>query len=420
MPDNTSLEKIANILRTDKHRLGKTIDYLSAQTGKQNVLDKIVAENDELMQKRMLTLGVSKDATAKEVYDALISKIESDDHRIVVGLGNAKCSNKDDCQDIGTAALKVVSPPKGFFLKLEKAREFMIKEPPKKIMEALGYASAEEMLAKEDIMELYSALRFVEDMEWLNGVFFKQYEALTPADFEERDVQVKALSPKWDKAAQKFLEKKKHNISHLKELGVVFIIPALLGISGEVLRIFALIMHYLYEIPFYSTVFKQISGYGDKFAPSFISLLRGDVFEKDLGEIEKSRWLVVQRYLAKIDDNDWRLFVPHINPEAIHWMKAEENLFKVGLAHDGYHEELKFWQNLSWVGDYFKDDSGVSVLVSFNLVDTVMSLVKEKEMVKYLYHQQEALWNKIFMEFFGAEKLEEYAMKYLWEGYFEI
>lgn len=418
--DINSADKISKILRVDKHTLYKTIEYLEKITGKKNVLEKILEENEQLMRDRMLTIGVSREAGAKEVYDALISKIESDDARIFKALGTPNCKSTEDCLNIGEIAKKAVNPPKGFFMKLEKAREFVVAEPPKKVMEILGYASAQEMVEKENILEIYAALRFVEGGAWLNSVFFKQYEKLSPEDFEEREITVLALSSKWDVPAGEFVKKKKHNISHLKELGVVFIIPALLGISGEILRMFVLIMHYLYEIPFYSSIFKDISSYGDEFHRALTSLLRGDVSEERFGELGKSRWMVVQRYLAKDDINDWRLFVPHINPEAIHWMKAEENLSKVGDIMDGFAKELLFWKDLSWVGDYFKDESGVDVLVSFNIVDTVMSLVKEKEMIKYLYHQEEALWNKIFMEFFNRTMLEEYSRKYLIQGYFEV
>lgn len=418
--DTVSADKISKILRADKHTIYKTLEYLEGITGKKDVLKKILEENEQLMRDRMLAIGVRRDAPAKEIYDALISKIEADDSRIYKALGSPNCKRTEDCMNIGEIAKKAVNPPKGFFLKLEKAKEFVVAAPPQKVMAILGYTSAEEMVAKENIFEIYAALRFVEGGEWLNSVFFKQYEKLKPKDFEERDIAVLALSSKWDAPAGEFVKKKKHNISHLKELGVVFIIPALLGISGEILRMFVLIMHYLYEIPFYSSIFKDISSYGTEFPRALTSLLRGDVSEEKFGELAKSRWLVVQRYLAKEDINDWRLFVPHINPEAIHWMKAEENLSKVGDIMDGFSKELLFWKDLSWVGDYFKDESGVDVLVSFNIVDTVMSLVKEKEMVKYLYHQEEALWNKIFMEFFDRTMLEEYSRKYLVQGYFEI
>ena len=415
-----STEKLAKILRADKHTVGETIDYLTGMTGRQGVPKKIFEENERLIADRMQVLGVRRDAGAKEIYDALISKIESDDSLLFKELGNPDCRSVEDCQKIGEAAKRIINPPKGYFLKPEKAKEFVVNQPPQNVMECLGYKSAEEMVEKENIYEIYSALRFVEGGEWLNTVFFKQYEKLTPEDFEEREIMILALSKKWDKVSQKFVEKKKHNISHLKELGVVFIIPALLGISGEVLRMFILIMHYLYEIPFYSLIIKEISGYGEEFPAALTSLLRGDVLDDRSGEITKARWMVVQRYLAKDDQNDWRLFVPHINPEAIHWMKVEENLFKIGETFNGLAKDLKFWQELSWVGDYFRDESGVPVLVSFNLVDTVMSLVKQKELVKYLYHQEEALWNKIFMEFFDRTLLEEYSRKYLLQGRFDV
>jgi len=49
-----------------------------------------------------------------------------------------------------------------------------------------------------------------------------------------------------------------------------------------------------------------------------------------------------------------------------------------------------------------------------------MALVKQKELVKYLYHHQEALWNKIFSEYFGLSELEERSKKHLIQGWFEI
>ncbi len=412
--------KIAEILRTDKHYLSELEKRMTAVTGKTGVLEKIISENEELVRDRLLTLGVQKEASAKEVYDALISKIDADDHHLFEVLAKPVCRVQGDCQRIAETSRRLSGQPKGFFLKHDKAREFILKEPPEETMRFLGYDSAEKMLASENLLDVYSSLRFIEGSEWLNGKFFKQYETLTPDDFEEREIEVRALDAKWGKAAEQFVVKKKHNISHLKELGVVFVIPTMLGISGEILRMFALILHYLYEIPFYSGIVKDLAGNRQTFAVNFISLLRGDVLDRHFPDIEKSRWLVVQRYLAKDDENDWRLFVPHINPEALHWQKAEESIAKAGDVLNHFEKELNFWKGLDWVGDYFKDESGVDVLVSFNLVDTVMSLVKEKEMVKYLYHHQEALWNKIFSEYLGGDQLEKFSRDYLLQGYFEV
>ncbi len=417
---NKALEKIAQILRTDKDFIKKIENRLSEVTGKKGVLEKIVEENNKKIENCLLTLGVSRRDEAKNVYDALISKIEADDLLIFEAIGKPLVYKTEDCQKVIEILKEVVAVQKGFFLKKEKAQELLMKEPPRKIMNFLGYSKVEEMLAKEDFFEIYSALRFVEGNEWLNKVFFNQYKNLKPEDFEEREIKIKVLSPKWNQAAEVFVSKKWHNISHLKELGVIFVIPLALGISGELLRMISLIFHYFHELDFYSQIFKKITETPLTFSQNLISLLRGDVIDRRLPESEKSLWLVIQRYLAKEDENEWRLFVPHINPEAIHWLKATKDFVKLSQKINGFEKELSFWYDLDWVGDYFKDEMNQDVLVSFNLVDTVMSLVKEKEMIKYLYHQQEALWNKIFEEYFDFFQLEKFAKDYLLQGYFEV
>ena len=51
-----------------------------------------------------------------------------------------------------------------------------------------------------------------------------------------------------------------------------------------------------------------------------------------------------------------------------------------------------------------RSGNGIKESLKFNLIDTTMSLVQEREMVKYLYHHQEALWNKIFSSFVGGDQ----------------
>lgn len=415
-----SHEKIAKILRADKDTILGIETKLSAKTGKKNVIHKIVDENEEMIRNRLGILGVSREAVAKEVFDALISKIESDNHHFYGILGSPSMETKEGCMVIVNAVRTLTGEKKGFFLKKEKALELLHKNPPEKIISAMGCEDINELLEKEDWIEVFCALRFLEDKDWLNDVFFKEYESLTPDDFEERPIEVRVLGNEWTATAEAFVQKKYHNISHLKELGVVFIIHKCLGISGELIRNFTLVLHYLNEIPFYSEILKKQALVRETFAKNMISLLRGDVIDKRLPASKKSLWLVIQRYLAKDDENDWRLSEPHVNPEAMHWKKAETTLVKAGDKFNHFGVDLAFWQNLDWVGDYFLTNTGIEVLVSFNLIDTEMSLVKEKDLVKYLYHHEESLWNKIFSEYFGEEKLEETIKENLLKGWFEV
>lgn len=417
---NAYSDQIAKFLRVDRSVVSDLEEKLNKATGVSQVFKKIIEENRKLVDKKLSALSLNRSATAHEVYDALISKIEADDLAILNSLGLRGMDFSEMSRRVADFVENLHQPKRGYFLKLDKARELLAKEPPKKVLQSLGYQTAEEMLMKEDLFEVFSALRFLEDADWLNNVFFKQYEKLTPDDFEERQIQILALHPKWAQAAQKFVAKKYHNISHLKELGVIFVIPIFLKISGETLRLLSLLLHYANEVEYYSELFRNLQKDRKSFAANFVSLLRGDVAEKRPADGERARFLVIQRYLAKDNENDWRLFYPHINPEAIHWERAEEAIQRIGDKLPGFVNHLDFWAGLGVIGDFFKTDAGNEVLVSFNLVDTIMSLVKQKELVKYLYHQQEALWNKIFSSYFGYETLVEASKKHILRGWFEI
>ncbi|MFA5386145.1 MAG: hypothetical protein WC297_00465 [Candidatus Paceibacterota bacterium] len=416
----TAIEKIAKILRADKHIIEALEKKLSQTTGKTGVFEKILNENEQAIDKACLILGLKRESKAKEVYDSLISKIEADDNLLFEGLKRPSMETFEGCNHILEIAKKLVGSKKGFFLKIEKAKEILEQNPPKNILKFFGCLTVKELLEKENILEVFCALRFIEDADWLKDIFLNKYQELKPTDFEEREIQTLTISSKVAVAAAEFIQKKYHNISHLKELGIIFILPVSLNVSGELIRDFSLILHYFYEIAFYSGLFKELSKNEKEFSSGLVSLLRGEGTEKMSEVGGDNRWLIIQRYLAKDDENDWRLFTPHINPEALHWEKAEKSLVKAGAMLDSFSGELSFWDNLSWVGDYFKSETGVDILVSFNIVDTAMSLVKEKELIKYLYHHQEALWNKIFIEYFGEEKLEESLKENIIKGYFNL
>ncbi|MEK7646756.1 MAG: hypothetical protein AAB378_00050 [Patescibacteria group bacterium] len=417
-------DKIAEILRSDKDTLLHIEEKMRKRFRFDDVVEKIAKQNEERVKVIMKQFKV-KDHAARDLYSLLIMKVEDDDLSLQQALGGPKCGTMEGCNTVVEGALKTANVGEGFFLKWEKAKEFLYANPPKNIMSFLGYENVKQMLEKEDIRKVYAALRFAEDRDWLNNVFFKGYENLKPEDFERRYTEAFVLDEKWLRMAEKFMKKKYHNVSHLKELGLIFVLPEHLGVPGEALRLFTLLLHYVHEIEFYSQLFRY---YVDKegspevdgrhFAELFISALRGDVLDVRLPDDRELNWMIVQRYLAKDDKNDWRLMEPHVNPEALHWSKAESDIAHMGKDYAGL--DLSFWHDLDWVGDFYQTETGIDVLVSFNLIDTIMSLVQKKELIKYLYHHQEALWNKIFMAYVGEEEMRALILKNFHKGYISL
>jgi len=418
---NNSLNRLARLLNCDHDYLSSIDARLSAVSKRSGVINSLTEELDRRLSDFHSALNLNQPVSAKNAYHALLRRVESDNRRLSELLDLSSLNSPEENQRLADFVLHISPLPTGFFLKTARARDLLVKNPPRRVLSYLNYPDLESALQKEDIFELFSSLRFLEDTDWLNKVFFREYAALSPDDFEERPIRLLPLSEKWKEASAQFVKKKWHNLSHLKELGVLFILPVSANAPGELIRAFSLLLHYLEEIPFYSDLFRHLASDPASFSENLISLLRGDVIDElptsNPSSSTSNIWLIVQRYLAKDDEYDWRLFYPHLNTESLLWYRAESRL---AAAPPEISDLFSFWRDSAWVGEYLPDDAGLLVPVSFNLVDASMSLVKEHEGIKYTYHQHEALWNKLYISYFSDEDLEHTCSSNLLRGWFSV
>jgi hypothetical protein len=403
-------EKIAKLLRTPEEVILSLEKKMEKITGKKDVLKKLAQEIDGKIEETLSRLKFdyyTDKPVAQQVFNALIEQARETDSKLFEHFQKPSSSTEAGCKVLINAVRELTGGLKGFYLKEEKAKELLKLNPPKNILAALGYGtSIEKMLEKEDVFEIFSALRFAEDSKWLNSTFFKPYKDLTKDDFEEREIKTMVLPQRWLDIGRKFLGKKLHHMSHLKELGVVFIIPVEEQVPGEILYLFFMTLHYIYEVDWHSHLFEKYSREED-FAKKMINTLKVEVSGKKLPNAEKMSWRVISKYLAKGDSNDPRLFEPHINTEAWHYYKANQAIeqFSKRFPELG----LDFWIGLDVVGEYFPfNHNGKDVLISFDLFDTAIALLQQIGFEsKYLYHQQEALWTDIFMRYMGEEKTDQ-------------
>lgn len=413
--------RLAKILRASPDALLRMDEKMSMLTGQHGVLHAIAQENSILVDRTLAHLGLTRTDAAETVYSALINRLIHLDEHLFDLLHQPNLTElAGRCGQLCETALKVFTPPKGLFIKKEKVVQLLDAYKPDNLLNHFGYATVAELVEKEGFASVVASLRFAQSTEWMHAFFDQAYTALTPDDFEERNVEIIVLEKKWLDVADKFLEKKYHNVSHLKEFGIIFMIPLQIDTPGETLRLFTLLLHYLHEVPFYSGLFRRYMPDPD-FTSKFKSLLRGDVPDAKTPDGRRIVWRIVQRYLAKDDENDFRLHEPHVNPEADHWFRAEEDLQRLSrmLTADNDSLTLGFWTGLDFVGDFFKDKDGKEQLVSFDLIDLIMSLV-QKGRIKYLYHQQEALWNKIFTEYLGRERMNRMIEENIIGGFIEL
>jgi hypothetical protein len=396
------MEKIAEILGVPKEKL-EELEKVMVEKGYEPALEKVAQENEELVQRALQALGV-QDGNAEDVFAALTKKAGEGEDQLYKFLG----INPEnlDFQKVADSAREIATESTGFFLKKEFGQQILRERPPQATLAFLKYETVDELLEKEDITEIFSALRFLETNEWMHETFDVAYTKFTPADFEERPIEIKVLGSQWEEVAKKYVEKKHHNVSHLKEFGVIFLNPIAQTERGKFVRDFALLLHYFHEIAFYSRLFQKYAK-GSDFQQKFIALLRGDV--KEAEAVGKGDWLIVQRYLWKENPKDPRLFLSHVNPEAMHWRKAEQDLVAFGKKHE--EVGLEFWDEFWSVAEYFSMEQGARDLISFDLEDIAMTLVSrgQGKQEHFVYHQHEALWNRLFAAYVGGyDKIEQH------------
>ncbi len=419
----TNNRKLARLLRTKEEVIERIDKKMRKISGQKKVIDKLVDQNENRIKESLIKLGFGRKKSvfklkAEEVYQALLEKANKDDNYLLERFFKPDFSSLAGCRSLVNVAKELAGDLHGFYLKEEKARDLMRQNPPRKIMEGLGYDDLEKMLEQEDIYELFAGLRFVEESDWLNKVFFKAYDKLVPDDFEKRDIKVMALPERWSGIGKEFLSKKLHHMSHLKELGLVFIIPVEEQVQGEILYLFFMTLHYIFEVDWHSRLFEKYSQ-ENNFAKKMISALKVEVSQKPLPNHQQMSWRIIPSYLAKCDKNDSRLAEPHISPEAWHYTRASQAIIKFAQRFED--SGFEFWNDLETAGEFFKDQEGKKKLISFDLYDIGISLLRKETLVdKYLYHQQEALWNQLFIEYMGEGELDRLMMDYLDKGFVSL
>ncbi len=398
---------LARLLQAKQPTFDKAIAQLEAQTHNQSIDARLVSELLEKSHQKMREMNLDVgDTTGQELYRSLINTVAKHDEHLAKEIGGSDPTNLAEMTPLIVKRIEKLSIPKdGWFLKDEVAETMLLHTPPKQIMQKLGYSSVKQMLKQESLYEIYGALRFAESDEWLNR-YNEQYHKITPSDFESRDIQVIQFdAEKWGDIAAHFIAKKLHNITHLKELGVIMTMPVADAspMPGATLKVMPLLLHYFNEIRLYSAFFKLVKG-KKNFGDVFVDTLIADPSSVEITKGENIHWRVIQRYFGKLkDEHHPEMFEPHVQPEDLHWRKAEEILYEVD-------PELEFWQDMDYVGLFLNDDEPVT----FNLMDVSLSYSNNLDFKdRYLYHFRESLWNEIFARYMGQKNLEDRILKRL-------
>lgn len=394
------MSNLGRFLQAKEPLFDHALHQLELITHKKGVDAKLTAELAEKSAGHAKQLGLSPDASGPELYEALVKKVAADDDHAARSIGGTDPADlREMIPLIVNAAEAAPLPKSGWFLKEEKAREMLRHLPPMAVMDRLGYHLVSRLLENENIYELMLSLRFAEDPAWLND-FDRLYLDLTPDDFETRPIRVVPFAvEKWGDIAEHFIAKKRHNITHSKEMGAIAVMPMVeTHMTGITLKVLPLLCHYFNEVRLYSSFFKLMQA-KKNFGAIVSDTLIADPAHVRLTEHSHIHWRVIQRYFGKLpNEKHPEEFEPHVQPEDLHWRRAEEVLMEID-------PELGFWKGMDYVAAMKGPGHDA---VTFNLFDLSFGYSNGIGYDdRYLYHFRESLWNEVFARYMGEKVLEE-------------
>lgn len=396
---------LRDLLDAEEPIFSVALRQLEQASGRPGADARLIGEITEKTHVAMRAMGLDPaNTTGKEYYQALLARIHSDNERLTALIGATDSSDvRDLVPRMIDAANKVDFNRRVFVLKHDKAKELLRQMPPKKLMAHLGYTTIDQLFDGEDFDELYTALRFSEGPDWLNA-YNELFKTVTADDYEERDIRILQMDhDKYVDLAEHFTQKKLHNVTHTKELGVIVVVPLRQSHSkGLTLKTLPLLLHYLNEVKLYSSFFK-LKAKKPHFGKIVVDTLIADLGNASQMAGQHVHWRVIQRYFGKLKDESHKeAFEPHVHPEDLHWRRAEDLLYQID-------PDMLFWKDADYVGMMFD-----GFPVSLNFVDVSLSYANSIPYEnRYVYHFRESLWNEIFIRYMSYPNLEHQILQQL-------
>lgn len=401
---------LSELLDAEEPMFSMAISQLERVSGNPSADVRLTAEIVGKVHMKLRALGLDpKDTTGRELYSSLVSLLKKHDTFLANRIGIDDPEDVDQVLDRIYDAIPALGVPmKAWVLKPAAAKRLLKQTPPKKVMKQLGYRSVDSMLKRESVHELFAALRFLESKEWLDR-FIAKYKTLRPSDFENRSIELIRMDvDKWGKSAMSYVQSTRQNITYLKEIGVVAMMPLpIQRMSGLTIITLPLILHYINEIRVYATFFKSRQTRAD-FAQTIIDTLVSDPGKHASVAGQHIHWRVIHRHLGSEHASIKDMFEPHVDAEDLIWRKAEETLYRLEPA-------LHFWYDMEYVGVSFDGRP-----VSFNLTDIAISYANNLAYgTQSVYHMRQNIWNEIYLRYIRERSIEQHVAKQFGQSDFD-
>lgn len=350
------------------------------------------------VQNKIRALGLDpENTTGEELYATLQQRLLADDQRLRQHIGLAAEASADEFAAKLEQFIKSLDIPRSCFaIRSSAAKRLLKQNPPLKAMKQLGYRSLDSMIKHEPVNQIYAAATLYESPSW-HKALLKSYEALTPSDFETRQISLNVPKAKrWEKVSADFAAANHHNSIAFKELGAVILLPV--DAKLPALAITSVLM-----------AFKRINDI--RVASTFIKLQQ---VRPDFGQIISKVAASEPYTTAKLGDYPlpWKflheffayahelfqpeLFEPHVQTEDLELADAEAALAQQIPA-------LEFWLDTKSLALVDGEQS-----VSLNMLDVALGVVNGLPFVERIVkNARERVWTDLLASYLNPAKLQD-------------
>lgn len=395
---------LAELLGVAEPLFKDQINKLESASANPSVDVRLIAEMIGKVHVHKRALGLDPDdTTGSELYYALRQLCRLHDTFLTRRIGvEVTDSNNEKTEALVRFFHRLRIPSEAWVIKHSVAKKMLKALPPKKVMKKLNYRSIDSLLKRESIATIFAGIRVFESQDWQKN-FVAKYKKLTPADFETRPVEIVIMNQKeWVESVETYVSKNQQNITHLKEIGVIAILPIPNSVKdGLVITLLLFLLHYLGEIRAYSSYCKLQQVHAD-FGERYAGMITHDATSLVHMAGQPLHWRIVHRYFGSAWANHPEVFEPHVQPDDLFWRKAEMILFKIEPA-------LEFWHDMDYIG--IVDGSQV---VSFNLMDAAVNLTNNLGYGQHSWQfMQASLWNELHSRYMGQDSLKHSILQQL-------
>lgn len=354
------------------------IDDWEKKTGRNSVdislTNKLMHQSKEILK----YINLDDNASEREVYHALNDVIANENDKIKNEL---KIDDSSTPTDVLKKIIKFINGKdvagQSFYLKPTKAREFIKKHPPKKIMKALGYRSVDSLLKREPYGLIINLAKGREGVEW-NREYARFCNNLVGSDFSLHDITITLVS---DKTANKMTDSgfsRSYLVRNCPELGAIFLLPPQRRFKLDAITCLVAVVDAVYQTRQYGSYF-NFQSFQKDFGKKISSVIAHGIRPGSADEFSVM-WPAAWHHIARTNVDDPLVLESKIDKPS-----------DIVVAHFGLSLP---WHKFEYLA-YGKENP-----VSLNLLDAVTNASNDVRFEnRFLHTLQQEVWDKLSSEY---------------------